>query len=125
MSIKQIISIGLLIFVPISILAEYLHWGTMIVFITSAIAIVPVAIWLSTATEEVAIVTGPSIGGLLNAVFGNATELIISFVALKAGLIDIVKASITGTIISAGSSIENHASLPGRHGPQPGRWWRP
>ncbi|MEM9135945.1 MAG: calcium/proton exchanger [Cyanobacteria bacterium P01_F01_bin.42] len=100
MSIKKIVSIGLLVFVPISILAEYLHWGTMVVFLTSAIAIIPVAIWLSTATEEVAIVTGPSIGGLLNAVFGNATELIISFVALKAGLIDIVKASITGTIIS-------------------------
>lgn len=100
MSIKKILSIGLLIFVPISIVAEHLEWGTMTVFITSAIAIVPIAIWLSTATEEVAVVTGPAIGGLLNAVFGNATELIIGFVALKAGLIDIVKASITGTIIS-------------------------
>jgi Ca2+:H+ antiporter len=100
MSIKKILSIALLIFVPISIAAEYLEWGTMTVFITSALAIVPLAIWLSTATEEVAIVTGPAIGGLLNAVFGNATELIIGLVALKAGLIDIVKASITGTIIS-------------------------
>jgi Ca2+:H+ antiporter len=100
MSIKKIVSIVLLIFVPISIAAEYLEWGTMTVFITSALAIVPLAIWLSTATEEVTVVTGPSIGGLLNAVFGNATELIISLVALKAGLIDIVKASITGTIIS-------------------------
>ncbi|MGL5874682.1 MAG: calcium/proton exchanger [Xenococcaceae cyanobacterium] len=100
MSIKKILSIGLLIFVPISIAAEYLEWGTMTVFVTSALAIVPLAVWLSTATEEVAVVTGPSIGGLLNAVFGNATELIISLVALKAGLIDIVKASITGTIVS-------------------------
>jgi Ca2+:H+ antiporter len=100
MSIKKILSIALLIFVPISIAAEYLEWGTMTVFITSALAIIPLAIWLSTATEEVAIVTGPAIGGLLNAVFGNATELIIGLVALKAGLIDIVKASITGTIIS-------------------------
>ncbi|MBW4537788.1 MAG: calcium/proton exchanger [Myxacorys chilensis ATA2-1-KO14] len=100
MSIKKIVSIGMLIFVPISIVAETQHWGTMTVFITSALAIVPLAIWLSTATEEVAIVTGPSIGGLLNAVFGNATELIIALVALRAGLIDIVKASITGTIIS-------------------------
>lgn len=100
MSIKQLFSIGLLIFVPISILAEFLDWGTMPVFVTSAIAIVPLAIWLSTATEEIAVVTGPSVGGLLNAVFGNATELIIGLVALKAGLIDIVKASITGTIIS-------------------------
>jgi Ca2+:H+ antiporter len=100
MSIKKILSIVLLVFIPISIAAENLHWGTMTVFVTSALAIVPIAIWLSTATEEVAIVTGPAIGGLLNAVFGNATELIISLVALKAGLIDIVKASITGTIIS-------------------------
>jgi Ca2+:H+ antiporter len=100
MSIKKIISIGLLVFVPISIAAEYLEWGTMTIFVTSALAIIPLAVWLSTATEEVTVVTGPSVGGLLNAVFGNATELIISLVALKAGLIDIVKASITGTIIS-------------------------
>jgi Ca2+:H+ antiporter len=100
MSIKKILSYALLAFVPLSIAAETLHWGTMPVFVTSAIAILPLAIWLSTATEEVAVVTGPSVGGLLNAVFGNATELIISLVALKAGLIEIVKASITGTIIS-------------------------
>jgi Ca2+:H+ antiporter len=97
---KKLFSLGLLIFIPISIAAEQLHWGSLAVFITSAIAIVPLAIWLSTATEEVAVTTGPSIGGLLNAVFGNATELIIALVALRAGLIDIVKASITGTIIS-------------------------
>jgi Ca2+:H+ antiporter len=100
MQIKQLLSIGLLIFVPISIAAKYLHWGELTVFITSALAIVPLAIWLSRATEEVAVVTGPAVGGLLNAVFGNATELIIGLVALKAGLVDIVKASITGTIVS-------------------------
>jgi Ca2+:H+ antiporter len=100
MPIKKFFSFALLIFVPVSIAAETLHWGTMPVFITSAIAILPLAIWLSTATEEVALVTGPSVGGLLNAVFGNATELIIGLVALRAGLIEIVKASITGTIIS-------------------------
>lgn len=100
MSLKNIVSYGLLIFIPISIAAEYLEWGALTVFVLSAIAIVPLAIWLSTATEEVAVVSGPSIGGLLNAVFGNATELIIALVALKEGLVDIVKASITGTIIS-------------------------
>jgi Ca2+:H+ antiporter len=100
MNLKKIISIGLLVFIPISIAAEYLEWGALTVFITAALAIVPLAIWLSTATEEVAIAVGPSIGALLNAVFGNATELIIALVALKAGLVDIVKASITGTIIS-------------------------
>ncbi|MGL5924619.1 calcium/proton exchanger [Chroococcidiopsis sp.] len=100
MSIKNIISLGLLVFIPISIAARYLEWGALTIFITSGIAIVPLAIWLSTATEEVAIVTGSSIGALLNAVFGNATELIIALVALKEGLVDIVKASITGSIIS-------------------------
>ena len=100
MKIKNIISLGLLIFIPISIAAKYLEWGSLAVFITSAIAIIPLAIWLSTATEEVAVVTGSTIGALLNAVFGNATELIIALVALKEGLVDIVKASITGTIIS-------------------------
>jgi Ca2+:H+ antiporter len=100
MPIKKILAFGLLVFVPISIAAEHLHWGDLTVFITAALAIVPLAIWLSTATEEIAVITGPAVGGLLNAVFGNATELIIGLVALKAGLIDIVKASITGTIIS-------------------------
>ena len=100
MAIKNIISLGLLVFVPISIAADFLEWGSLTVFITAGIAIIPLAVWLSTATEEIAVVTGPSIGGLLNAVFGNATELIIALVALRAGLIDIVKASITGTIIS-------------------------
>lgn len=100
METKKIISLGLLAFVPISIAADALEWGTLTVFFTSGLAIIPLAIWLSTATEEIAVVAGSSIGGLLNAIFGNATELIIAFVALNAGLIDIVKASITGTIIS-------------------------
>lgn len=100
MSPKTFISLGLLVFVPISIAAEQLKWGPLAVFITAAVAIIPLAIWLSTATEEIAVISGPSIGGLLNAVFGNATELIIALSALNAGLIDIVKASIAGTIIS-------------------------
>ncbi len=100
MSIKRLTSIVLLLFIPISIAAKFLGWGALTVFITSALAIVPLAIWLSTATEEVAVVLGPSLGGLLNAIFGNATELIIALVALREGLIDIVKASLTGTIIS-------------------------
>jgi Ca2+:H+ antiporter len=100
MSTKTFVSLGLLVFVPLSIAAEQMEWGALAVFLTSAIAIIPLAIWLSTATEEIAVISGPSIGGLLNAVFGNATELIIALSALNAGLIDIVKASIAGTIIS-------------------------
>ena len=85
MLVKNLISFGLLIFIPISVAAQKLEWGSLTVFITAAIAIIPLAIWLSTATEEVAVVAGPSVGGLLNAVFGNATELIISLVALREG----------------------------------------
>jgi Ca2+:H+ antiporter len=100
MSTKNLVSYGLLLFIPIAIGAERLEWGALTVFGLSAVAILPLAIWLSTATEELALVTGPTIGGLVNAVFGNATELIIALVALKAGLIDIVKASITGSILA-------------------------
>lgn len=97
---KNLIPLILLVLIPVSIAAKFFHWGEFAIFLTSALAIVPLAIWLSTATEKVAVVTGPSIGGLVNAFFGNATELIIALVALKAGLLDIVKASITGTILS-------------------------
>ncbi|MCE2698103.1 MAG: calcium/proton exchanger [Anabaena sp. 49633_E8] len=79
---------------------NFLGWGDLIVFITAALAILPLAAWMGTATEEIAVVVGPGIGGFLNATFGNATELIIALVALNAGLIDVVKASITGSIIS-------------------------
>jgi Ca2+:H+ antiporter len=88
-------------FMVLSVVAEYRHWGESAVFITSILAILPLSIVLSTATEKIAVVTGPSIGGLVNAVFGNATELILALVALKAGLVDIVEASITGSILGA------------------------
>jgi Ca2+:H+ antiporter len=100
MTTKNLVSYGLLLFIPLAIVAERLEWGALTVFGLSAVAILPLAIWLSTATEELAVVTGPTIGGLVNAVFGNATELIIALVALKSGLIDIVKASITGSILA-------------------------
>ncbi|GAB4371438.1 MAG: calcium/proton exchanger [Elainellaceae cyanobacterium] len=99
MTTKNLIFSVLLIFIPISIAAEYLEWGPLIVFVAACLAILPLAAWMGTATEEIAIVTGPSIGGLLNATFGNATELIIAFVALKGGLVNVVKASLTGSII--------------------------
>ncbi|MGL5131151.1 MAG: calcium/proton exchanger, partial [Planktothrix sp.] len=80
---KTILS-ALLIFVPISIAGHFLEWGSTIVFVTSALAIIPLAGWMGTATEEIAVVLGPNLGGLLNATFGNATELIIGVVALNA-----------------------------------------
>lgn len=99
MSTKNLIFTVLLVFVPISILAHVLNWGALTVFITACLAIVPLAAWMGTATEELAIVVGPNLGGLLNATFGNATELIIALVALKAGYVEVVKASITGSIM--------------------------
>jgi Ca2+:H+ antiporter len=97
---QKIFAYGLLVFIPISISAHFLGWGELVVFLTSMAAILPLAYWLSAATEEIAIVVGSSLGGLLNATFGNATELIIAIVALKSGLVEVVKASITGSIIS-------------------------
>lgn len=98
--LQKFFAYGLLAFVPISIAAHTLGWGELVVFITSMLAILPLAYWLSVATEEIAVVVGESLGGLLNATFGNATELIIAITALRAGLVDVVKATITGSIIS-------------------------
>lgn len=99
LSIRNLIFSGLLIFIPISIAAHVLEWGDLVVFITAALAIIPLAGWMGTATEEIAVVLGPSWGGLLNATFGNATELIIAVVALNKGLVEVVKASLAGSII--------------------------
>jgi Ca2+:H+ antiporter len=96
---KKNIFLILLIFIPISLLAAWQDWGATTVFITAALAIIPLAAYMGIATEEIAVVVGPSLGGLLNATFGNATELILAFVALRGGLIEVVKATITGSMI--------------------------
>lgn len=90
----------LLIFIPVSAILEFMHGVPRLwVFITAALAIVPLAGLIGQATEELAERVGPAIGGLLNATFGNATELIIALLALRAGLYEVVKASISGSII--------------------------
>jgi Ca2+:H+ antiporter len=89
----------LLVFVPLAPIAEHLHWGALTVFAFSAIAIVPLAGLMGEATEQLASRLGAGIGGLMNATFGNAAELIIALVALHKGLYDVVKASLTGSII--------------------------
>jgi Ca2+:H+ antiporter len=89
----------LLIFIPISIVCEFLKVDPSWMFFLSALAIVPLAGVMGEATEEIAAFSGPRIGGFLNATFGNATELIISFFALREGLFDVVKASIAGSVI--------------------------
>ncbi len=100
MNTKDKILLRMLVFVPISFATEWLHLHPVIVFLTSGLAIIPLAAWIANSTEEIASVVGPSLGGLLNATFGNATEMIISIVALQAGLVEVVKASITGTIVA-------------------------
>lgn len=89
----------LLVFVPVAILLELLHGDATLVFITSALGIIPLAGLLGEATDVLAEKAGDRIGALLNATLGNAAELIITVVAIQAGLLDVVKASITGSIL--------------------------
>lgn len=90
----------LLIFVPIALGAEWFSLLPPIpVFVLALLALVPIAKFLSDATEALAEHVGPAAGGLLNATFGNAPELIISIFALSAGLVDVVKASLVGSIL--------------------------
>jgi Ca2+:H+ antiporter len=90
---------ALLVFVPIAIIARLAGASPIAVFILSALAIIPLSGVLGAATEAVAEHTSPAIGGVLSATMGNLAELIIASVALRAGLIDLVKASITGSIL--------------------------
>jgi len=86
-------------FIPIAIALEFAHAGAVILFTTSALGVIPTAALMGKATEELAVRSGPGIGGLLNVTFGNAPELIIALFALGAGLHEVVKASIIGSII--------------------------
>lgn len=90
----------LLIFVPVAFVLEAFHAPGVWVFLVSALALLPLAGWMGRATEELAARAGSTVGGLLNATFGNAAELIIAGIALAAGKIEVVKASITGSILS-------------------------
>lgn len=89
----------MLLFVPISFIGKFLNFSPTIMFILAALSIIPLAGIMGEGTEEISSYTGPKIGGFLNATFGNATELIISFFALKSGLFEVVKSSISGSII--------------------------
>lgn len=89
----------LLVFVPIAAVLEFTHANPIAIFAAAALAIIPLAGLMGRATEHLAEKLGEGIGGLLNATFGNAAELIIALMALRAGLFEVVKASITGSII--------------------------
>ncbi len=87
------------VFIPIALTLEFLHADPTAVFLTSALSIIPLAGLMGKATEHLTSHVGTGIGGLLNASLGNAAELIIALVALREGLHDVVKASITGSIL--------------------------
>jgi Ca2+:H+ antiporter len=91
--------VALLVFTPISIAGAVFGISPNILFFLSALAIVPLAKFIGEATEELSARSGPAVGGLLNATFGNATELLIGLFAIREGLIEVVKASLTGSIV--------------------------
>jgi Ca2+:H+ antiporter len=86
-------------FIPIAVVLELAHAGAVVIFFASALGVIPTAALMGRATEELAVRSGPGIGGLLNVTFGNAPELIIALFALGAGLHEVVKASIIGSIM--------------------------
>jgi len=91
----------LLLFIPITVALEKLaHVSAPVLFFMAALAIIPIAAQIVQATEQISTRTGDAVGGLLNATFGNAPELIIALVALKAGYLDMVRASLVGAILA-------------------------
>jgi len=90
----------LLVLIPIALLLDFVfHAPGTVIFVVSGLALVPLAALLGQATEQLALYTGPRIGALIQSTLGNAAELIITIVALRAGLLTVVKASITGSIL--------------------------
>ena len=89
----------LLLFIPVTLALAHLGARDPLVFFSAGLAIIPIAGLIVRSTEQLATYTGPTIGGLLNATFGNAPELIVAVVALKAGLLDMVRASLVGGIL--------------------------
>ena len=101
--IRSIITPGIhwmYIFIPITFALEYSHASAPAIFFCAALSIIPIARLISTSTEHLSTYTGDAVGGLLNATFGNLPELIIAIVALKAGLYEMVLASLAGAILA-------------------------
>lgn len=84
---------------PLSVIGSVMHWSPILMFVIYCLTIVAIAAFMGRATDSLSIAAGPRIGGLLNATFGNAVELIISIFALREGLISVVLASMTGSVI--------------------------
>lgn len=99
LAVNRLFLMMIVIGVPLSVIGSLLRWSEVLMFIVYALTIIALAAYMGRATENIAFHTGPRIGGLLNATFGNAVELIISIFALKSGLVSIVLASLTGSVI--------------------------
>ena len=84
---------------PFAIAAHFLHYGAVPIFLLSALAIIPLAALIGESTGHLSEHLGPSAGALINATFGNLAEMIIAVFAVRAGLLDVVKASLTGSIL--------------------------
>lgn len=97
--VNKIFFFMILIGIPLSVIGSVFHFPVIIMFIVYCLTIIALAGYMGRATESLAIVAGPRIGGLLNATFGNAVELIISIFALKEGLLEVVLASLTGSVL--------------------------
>jgi Ca2+:H+ antiporter len=97
--VNKIFMIAAFIGVPLSILGSILHLPSILMFIIYCLTIIALSSFMGRATESLAIVAGPRIGGLLNATFGNAVELIIAIFALREGLTEVVLASLTGSVL--------------------------
>lgn len=97
--VNKIFSILVYVGVPLSVAGSLLHWSSILMFVIYCLTIIALSSFMGRATESLAVVMGPRVGGLLNATFGNAVELIISIFSIKAGLIGVVLASLTGSVI--------------------------
>ncbi|MBU3571379.1 calcium/proton exchanger [Priestia aryabhattai] len=97
--INRIFLIAVILGMPLSVIGHMMHWSDVLMFIIYCLTIIALAAFMGRATESLAVVAGPRIGGLLNATFGNAVELIISIFALKEGLTAVVLASLTGSVL--------------------------
>ena len=97
---KNLLSLNtLLVFVVIAVILRVMGADDVLIFGASALAIVPLAGLIGSSTEEIAVRTGPQVGGLLNATLGNAAELIITVFALREGLLELVRASLIGSVL--------------------------
>jgi Ca2+:H+ antiporter len=98
-TVKRVAHVVLALAIPVSLYLEFSHGDLVWLFIVSCLAVLPLAAWIGTSTEQLAHRMGPTYGALFNATFGNLAEMIIAIFAIRAGLPDVVRASFAGSIV--------------------------